>query len=56
MAKEVLMPRGWIKLLSFLLIEKATGLSFRCFVHDTFLGFCEDGRKVTEKVEGFPGA
>lgn len=24
------MPRGWIKLLSFLLIEKATGLSFRC--------------------------
>lgn len=56
MAKEVLMSRRWIKLLSFLLIEKAKRLSFRHFVHNIFLGFCEDGRGVTEKVECLPGA
>lgn len=50
------MPKRWIKLLSFLLIEKAKRLSFRHFVHYTFLGFCKDGREVTEEVEGFPGA
>lgn len=54
MGKELLMPRGWIELLSFLLVEKAARLSFSRFVHDNFLGCCEDGRKVTEDVESFP--
>lgn len=56
MAKEQLMPRGWQNLLFLTVIQEATRLFFGHFVCDTFLGFCEDGRKVTEEVEGTPGA
>lgn len=38
------------------LIEEAARLSINLFVNDTFLGFCEGGRKVPEEVKGIPGA